>query len=88
MFSRDLFHRVALYSFLLSLQTFKNPKPALLALLRESGPVPGDENGVKSKRAAGGEEGSKKKKRTEKNVSLVSLLPTEEDPLGRRQYIN
>jgi hypothetical protein len=33
---------------------------------------------VKSKRAAGGEEGSKKKKRTEKNVSLISPLPAEE----------
>ena len=48
--------------------TFKNPKPALMAALRETGPVPGDENGMKSKRAAGGDEGSKKKKRTEKNV--------------------
>ncbi|TPR01364.1 Phosducin family protein [Aspergillus niger] len=53
--------------------TFKNPKPALLALLRESGPVPGDENGVKSKRAAAGEEGSKKKKRTEKSVDMDKL---------------
>lgn len=48
-----------------SVQTFKNPKPALMAILRESGPVPGDENGVKSKR---GDEGSKKKKRIDKNV--------------------
>lgn len=39
-----------------------------MAALRETGPVPGDENGMKSKRAAGGDEGSKKKKRTEKNV--------------------
>ncbi|PWY84959.1 putative Ran-specific GTPase-activating protein 1 [Aspergillus heteromorphus CBS 117.55] len=53
--------------------TFKNPKPALLSLLRESGPVPGDENGVKSKRAAAGEEGSKKKKRTEKIVDMDKL---------------
>ncbi|PLB33152.1 Ran GTPase-binding protein YRB1 [Aspergillus candidus] len=53
--------------------TFKNPKPALMALLRESGPVPGDENGVKSKRAAPGDEGSKKKKRTEKNVDMDKL---------------
>lgn len=50
-----------------------------MAALRESGPVPGDENGVKSKRAATGDEGSKKKKRTEKNVrpelpSNLSLL--------------
>lgn len=54
-----------------SLQTFKNPKPAVLALLRQSGPVPGDENGVKSKRAAAGEESVKKKKRVEKNVSIA-----------------
>ncbi|RJE22692.1 transcription initiation factor [Aspergillus sclerotialis] len=53
--------------------TFKNPKPALLAALRESGPVPGDENGVKSKRAAGGEESSKKKKKMEKNVDMDKL---------------
>ncbi|KAB8073905.1 hypothetical protein BDV29DRAFT_157080 [Aspergillus leporis] len=52
---------------------FKNPKPAFLAALRESGPVPGDENGVKSKRAAAGEEGSKKKKRTEKSVDMDKL---------------
>ncbi|KKK12746.1 putative transcription initiation factor subunit (TAF30), partial [Aspergillus ochraceoroseus] len=53
--------------------TFKNPKPALLAALRDSGPVPGDENGVKMKRSAGAEEGSKKKKRTEKNVDMDKL---------------
>ncbi|KAB8270274.1 putative Ran-specific GTPase-activating protein 1 [Aspergillus minisclerotigenes] len=53
--------------------TFKNPKPALLAALRESGPVPGDENGVKSKRSAASEEGSKKKKRTEKSVDMDKL---------------
>ncbi|KAL2829983.1 RanBP1 domain-containing protein [Aspergillus cavernicola] len=54
--------------------TFKNPKSALLAALRETGPVPGDENGVKTKRSAGAEEGSKKKKRTDKSVSAVPLL--------------
>ena len=53
----------------LPVQTFKNPKPALMAALRESGPVPGDENGIKNKRPAGGEESAKKKKRTDKNVS-------------------
>ncbi|OJJ81372.1 putative transcription initiation factor subunit (TAF30) [Aspergillus glaucus CBS 516.65] len=53
--------------------TFKNPKPALLATLRETGPVPGDENGMKSKRAAGADEGSKKKKRMEKNVDMDKL---------------
>ena len=56
-------------------QTFKNPKPALLAALRESGPVPGDENGMKAKRAAGGDESLKKKKRTEKNVPLPPSFP-------------
>lgn len=57
-------------------KTFKNPKPALLAALRESGPVPGDENGMKAKRAAGGDESLKKKKRTEKNVPPPpSLIP-------------
>ncbi|KAJ5489005.1 Transcription initiation factor TFIID subunit 14 [Penicillium diatomitis] len=54
-------------------QTFRNPKPAFLALLRESGPVPGDENGVKGKRGATGEDSVKKKKRTEKNVDMDKL---------------
>lgn len=53
------------------MQTFKNPKPAILAALRESGPVPGDENGVKSKRGAAGEESAKKKKRVDKNVRTL-----------------
>lgn len=53
--------------------TFKNPKPALLGALRESGPVPGDENGVKSKRGAAAEEGSKKKKKVEKNLDMDKL---------------
>ncbi|KAL1966781.1 hypothetical protein VTN77DRAFT_3746 [Rasamsonia byssochlamydoides] len=52
---------------------FKNPKPALLAALRESGPVPGDENGLKTKRTATGEESAKKKKRVEKNVDMDKL---------------
>lgn len=45
------------------LQSFKNPKPALIEKLRESGPVPGDENGKKR-----GDESAKKKKRTDKGV--------------------
>lgn len=52
-------------------KTFKNPKPALLNVLREYGPVPGDENGVKSKRGGAQDEGSKKKKRIDKNVRLL-----------------
>ncbi|KAJ5152334.1 hypothetical protein N7492_010629 [Penicillium capsulatum] len=53
--------------------TFKNPKGNVLAALRDSGPVPGDENGAKSKRAAGGDESAKKKKRTDKNVDMDKL---------------
>ncbi|RAH39625.1 transcription factor TFIIF complex subunit [Aspergillus brunneoviolaceus CBS 621.78] len=34
--------------------TFKNPKPPLQSLVYKSGPVPGDKDRVKSKRAAGG----------------------------------
>ena len=40
-------------------QTFKNPKAPLLAVLRHSGPVPGDENGLKKRT----DESAKKKKR-------------------------
>ena len=47
-------------------QVFKNPKPALLAILKESGPVPGDANGVKAR-----DESAKKKKRPDKGVSLI-----------------
>lgn len=53
-------------------QTFKNPKGGFLAALRDSGPVPGDENGHKNKRAAQGEESAKKKKRTDKSVGVPS----------------
>lgn len=55
-------------------QTFKNPKGSFLAALRDSGPVPGDENGHKNKRAAQGEESAKKKKRTDKNVGVPALV--------------
>ena len=47
---------------LMALQTFKNPKPGLLALLKESGPIPGDANGVK------GVDSAKKKRRPDKGV--------------------
>lgn len=40
----------------------------MLAALRESGPVPGDENGMKNKRGAMGDESAKKKKRTTNSV--------------------
>lgn len=46
-------------------QTFKNPKPNLLAALKESGPTLGDENGVKPKRES---ESARKKKKVEKGV--------------------
>ncbi|MCJ1329451.1 hypothetical protein MMC10_006131 [Thelotrema lepadinum] len=48
--------------------TFKNPKPNLLAVLRETGPVPGDENGRKK-----GEESAKKRKRPEKGINMDKL---------------
>ena len=54
---------------ILLLQVFKNPKPALLAILKESGPVPGDVNGVKAR-----EESAKKKKRPDKGVSKHSHI--------------
>jgi len=44
-------------------QIFKNPKAPLLAILKESGPVPGEANGVKSR-----DESAKKKKRPDKGV--------------------
>ena len=50
-------------------QVFKNPKPALLAVLKESGPVPGDANGVKAR-----DESAKKKKRPDKGVSPIRSL--------------
>lgn len=34
--------------------TFKNPKPAFLQTLKESGPVPGDENGTAKPKKSGG----------------------------------
>ncbi|KAJ9638877.1 transcription factor TFIIF complex subunit Tfg3 [Coniosporium tulheliwenetii] len=45
--------------------TFRNPKPDLLALLRESGPA-GDENGIKGKPAS-------KKNKKEKTVDMEKL---------------
>ncbi|KZF26600.1 SAS complex, SAS5 subunit/transcription initiation factor IID, subunit 14 [Xylona heveae TC161] len=54
--------------------TFKNPKPNLLALLKESGPVPGDENGFKPKRSAKHDEDTTKKKRkSEKSIDMEKL---------------
>ncbi|MCJ1268894.1 hypothetical protein MMC22_008782 [Lobaria immixta] len=50
--------------------TFKNPKPGLLAALKDSGPTFGDENGVKSKR---GDESAKKKKRPDKGIDMEKL---------------
>ncbi|MCJ1256124.1 hypothetical protein MMC24_003944 [Lignoscripta atroalba] len=49
--------------------TFKNPKPGLLAALKESGPVPGDENGLKKR----GDESAKKKKRADKGIDMDKL---------------
>ncbi|MCJ1230101.1 hypothetical protein MMC12_006772 [Toensbergia leucococca] len=49
--------------------TFKNPKPGLLAALKETGPTYGDENGVKPKR---GDDGAKKKKK-DKSIDMEKL---------------
>ncbi|KAL8963705.1 MAG: hypothetical protein Q9193_000073 [Seirophora villosa] len=51
--------------------TFKNPKPNLLDKLKESGPVGGEENGVKSKRAD--DSAKKQRKRPEKGVDMERL---------------
>lgn len=59
-------------------QTFKNPKPNLLEKLKESGPVGGEENGVKSKR---GDESAKKKKRPDK---MVGCPPRKEQMRSRK----
>ncbi|MCJ1372076.1 hypothetical protein MMC20_003297 [Loxospora ochrophaea] len=48
--------------------TFKNPKPALMSMLGESGKVPGEENGVKKK----GNDAAKKRK-SEKGVDMEKL---------------
>ena len=54
---------------LIRLQTFKSPKGALLERLKESGSVPGEANGIKSR-----DESAKKKKRTEKGVRFASTI--------------
>ncbi|KAH8599690.1 yeats family-domain-containing protein [Bisporella sp. PMI_857] len=46
--------------------TFKNPSAALVSILRESGPVPGDENGARKK-------DDKKRKRTQAAVDMEKL---------------
>lgn len=53
-----------------STQTFKNPKPELMERLRQSGPVPGDANGVTPSKEA-----AKKKGRKDKSVSLFLRTP-------------
>jgi hypothetical protein len=55
-------------SVLMNLQTFRNPKPDLVALLAESGPA-GEANGVRGKGDA-----TKKKGRRDKNVCHATLV--------------
>ena len=51
-----------------TIQTFKNPKAGLIDLLRDSGPVPGDQaNGAQKRAADGAVEGQKKKKKGGEN---------------------
>ncbi|MCJ1275116.1 hypothetical protein MMC21_002916 [Puttea exsequens] len=47
---------------------FKNPKPGLLERLKESGPIPGDTNGIKKS-----DESAKKKKRPDKGIDMEKL---------------
>jgi len=47
--------------------TFKNPSQALINILRETGPVPGDENGARKK------DGDKKRKRAPGAVDMEKL---------------
>ncbi|KAH8668228.1 transcription initiation factor TFIID subunit 14 [Tricladium varicosporioides] len=47
--------------------SFKNPSAALINLLRDSGPVPGDENGARKK------DGEKKRKRQQGAVDMEKL---------------
>ncbi|MCJ1355942.1 MAG: hypothetical protein MMC33_005935 [Icmadophila ericetorum] len=49
--------------------TFKNPKPGLLTVLKESGSVPGDENGVKKRDEAA----KKKSKKSDKGIDMDRL---------------
>ncbi|KAI9831344.1 MAG: hypothetical protein M1819_005118 [Sarea resinae] len=54
--------------------TFKNPKPGVVALLKESGPAPGEENGVKSKRGGKHDDDQiKKKRKADKAVDMERL---------------
>jgi transcription initiation factor IIF auxiliary subunit len=48
--------------------TFKNPNPALISILRETGSVPGDENGARKKT-----DGDKKRKRALGVVDMEKL---------------
>ncbi|KAL8938562.1 MAG: hypothetical protein Q9211_003151 [Gyalolechia sp. 1 TL-2023] len=71
--------------------TFKNPKANLLEKLRESGPVGGEENGVKPKRAD--DSAKKNRKRPEKGVDMEKLADSlqrlgEEDLLTVVQMVH
>lgn len=49
--------------------SFKNPSSALLNILRETGPIPGEENGSSKKRS----EGEKKRKKVPPTVDMEKL---------------
>lgn len=68
--------------------TFKNPSAALIDILRETGPVPGDENGVRKKT-----DSEKKRKRAAGAVDMEKLADglvklTEDDLLQVVQMIH
>jgi len=66
---------------------FKNPKGEVLERLRESGPVPGEENGAKGAGAGAAKSDAKKKRPTTKNVSASFALYECEAILSGRQLI-
>jgi len=59
--------------------TFKNPSASLINILRETGSVPGDENGAKRK--VGGEKLQKKKPAVDMEKLAEGLLKLGEDDL-------
>jgi len=59
--------------------TFKNPSAALISILRETGPVPGDENGARKKTGDG--KARKNKGAVDMEKLAEGLIKLEEDDL-------
>jgi transcription initiation factor IIF auxiliary subunit len=64
--------------------SFKNPNPAVLELLRRSGPVPGEAaNGARKKGAAGGPDEKKRRRMTQVDMDRLAdgMVRLDEDDL-------